>query len=193
MTEQQGTPDQLPAEKGQGGAGATYKVPDLTRGIFSVRRAQKHHGIMDFVFQLLHLFLSCSWRFLNLKTFVEKRWSCLVNVKMCWRRRKELAQSLWSRDRESLNPFVFHCIRVLFSSCCPCLEWMCAFLQYTLIIFHVARWVGFERPGFAGELFVLEKGEYPRWSTWTNGQSNYFLSSFRPLKVVSTWHDDFNF
>lgn len=26
MTEQQGTPDQLPAEKGQGGAGATYKV-----------------------------------------------------------------------------------------------------------------------------------------------------------------------
>lgn len=27
MTEQQRTPDQLPAEKGQGGAGATYKVP----------------------------------------------------------------------------------------------------------------------------------------------------------------------
>lgn len=26
MTEQQGTPDQLPAEKDQGGAGATYKV-----------------------------------------------------------------------------------------------------------------------------------------------------------------------
>lgn len=28
MTEQQGTPEQLPAEKGQGGAGATYKVPN---------------------------------------------------------------------------------------------------------------------------------------------------------------------
>lgn len=27
MTEQQGTPDKLPAEKDQGGAGATYKVP----------------------------------------------------------------------------------------------------------------------------------------------------------------------
>lgn len=26
MTEQQGTPDQLPAEKDKGGAGATYKV-----------------------------------------------------------------------------------------------------------------------------------------------------------------------
>lgn len=49
----------------------------------------------------------------------------------------------------------------------------------------IVRWVGFERPGFAGEQFVLEKGEYPRWSTWTNSQSSYSLSSFKPLKVVS--------
>lgn len=46
------------------------------------------------------------------------------------------------------------------------------------------RWVGFERPGFAGEQFVLEKGEYPRWSSWTNYLNIYTLSSFRPLKVV---------
>lgn len=32
---------------------------------------------------------------------------------------------------------------------------------------------------------MLEKGEYPRWSTWTNCQKSYNLSSFRPLKVVS--------
>lgn len=50
---------------------------------------------------------------------------------------------------------------------------------------HMVRWVGFERPGFAGEQFVLEKGEYPRWSTWTNCQNSYSLSSFRPLRVVS--------
>lgn len=49
----------------------------------------------------------------------------------------------------------------------------------------VHRWIGFERPAFAGEQFVLEKGEYPRWSTWTNCQTVYTLSSFRPLKVVS--------
>lgn len=48
----------------------------------------------------------------------------------------------------------------------------------------VVRWVGFERPGFAGEQFVLEKGEYPRWSSWTNYLNVYTLSSFRPLKVV---------
>lgn len=50
---------------------------------------------------------------------------------------------------------------------------------------HIIRWVGFEHPGYVGEQYVLEKGEYPRWSTWTNCQKSYNLSSFRPLKVVS--------
>lgn len=31
MTDQQGNPDQLPADKGQGGAGATYKVANGTK------------------------------------------------------------------------------------------------------------------------------------------------------------------
>uniref|UniRef100_A0A8C9RT59 Beta-crystallin B3 n=1 Tax=Scleropages formosus TaxID=113540 RepID=A0A8C9RT59_SCLFO len=43
-------------------------------------------------------------------------------------------------------------------------------------------WVAFERQGFGGEQFILEKGEYPRWSTWTNSQSSNFLMSLRPLK-----------
>lgn len=60
------------------------------------------------------------------------------------------------------------------------------YMLYTsLYLLLVPRWVGFELPGFAGEQFVLEKGEYPRWSTWTNSQSTYYLRSFRPLKVVS--------
>uniref|UniRef100_A0A665TEJ7 Beta-crystallin B3 n=1 Tax=Echeneis naucrates TaxID=173247 RepID=A0A665TEJ7_ECHNA len=53
------------------------------------------------------------------------------------------------------------------------------------VIVESGPWVGYECPGFAGEQFVLEKGEYPRWSTWTNCQSIYSLSSFRPLKVVN--------
>ncbi|XP_071376624.1 beta-crystallin B3 [Centroberyx affinis] len=56
------------------------------------------------------------------------------------------------------------------------------------IIVESGPWVGFERPAFAGEQFVLEKGEYPRWSTWTNSQNSYSLSSFRPLKVDSAEH-----
>lgn len=49
----------------------------------------------------------------------------------------------------------------------------------------VLSWVAFERQAFGGEQFVLEKGEYPRWSTWTNSQTNNYLLSLRPLKVVS--------
>lgn len=45
-------------------------------------------------------------------------------------------------------------------------------------------WVGYGQRGFAGEQFILEKGEYPRWDTWTNSQSSYSLLSLRPLKVV---------
>lgn len=54
-----------------------------------------------------------------------------------------------------------------------------------LFYIHIIRWVGFEHPGYVGEQYVLEKGEYPRWSTWTNCQKSYNLSSFRPVKVVS--------
>ncbi len=50
------------------------------------------------------------------------------------------------------------------------------------------RWVAFEQKGFLGEQFVLEKGEYPRWSTWTNSQSSYCLLSIRPLRVVRERH-----
>ncbi|KAG7263211.1 hypothetical protein CRUP_031754 [Coryphaenoides rupestris] len=51
------------------------------------------------------------------------------------------------------------------------------------VIVECGPWVGFELPGFAGEQFVLEKGEYPRWSTWNSSQSTNSLSSFRPLQV----------
>lgn len=45
-------------------------------------------------------------------------------------------------------------------------------------------WAGYDRHGFTGEQFILEKGEYPRWDTWTNSQCSYSLLSLRPLKVV---------
>uniref|UniRef100_A0A673YH27 Crystallin beta B3 n=1 Tax=Salmo trutta TaxID=8032 RepID=A0A673YH27_SALTR len=38
----------------------------------------------------------------------------------------------------------------------------------------------------SGEQFVLEKGEYPRWDTWTNSQYSYSFWSMRPLKVVGS-------
>ncbi|KAI3370315.1 hypothetical protein L3Q82_025086 [Scortum barcoo] len=113
MTEQQGTPDQLPAEKGQGGAGATYKLAVFE---FENFRGNK----------------------------VELSGEC-----------KDV---LGKTQRVGS------------------------------VIVESGPWVGFERPGFAGEQFVLERGEYPRWSTWTNCLSSYTLSSFRPLKVDSADH-----
>uniref|UniRef100_A0A8C8G4T1 Beta-crystallin B3 n=1 Tax=Oncorhynchus tshawytscha TaxID=74940 RepID=A0A8C8G4T1_ONCTS len=50
------------------------------------------------------------------------------------------------------------------------------------VIVESGPWVAFECQAFGGEQFVLEKGEYPRWSTWTNSQTNNYLLSFRPLR-----------
>ncbi|XP_033990928.1 beta-crystallin B3 isoform X1 [Trematomus bernacchii] len=113
MTDKQGTPDQLPAEKGQGGAGATYKLAVFE---FENFRGKK-----------VELSAEC-------KDVMEKM------------------QRVGS------------------------------------IIVESGPWVGYERPGFAGEQFVLEKGEYPRWSTWTNCLNSYNLSSFKLLKVDSADH-----
>ncbi|XP_055725036.1 beta-crystallin B3-like [Salvelinus fontinalis] len=56
------------------------------------------------------------------------------------------------------------------------------------VIVESGPWVAFECQAFGGEQFVLEKGEYPRWSTWTNSQTNNCLLSFRPLRVDSADH-----
>ncbi|KAL7406930.1 hypothetical protein ABVT39_000370 [Epinephelus coioides] len=113
MTDQQGTPDQLPAEKGQGGAGATYKL-----------------AVFEF------------------ENFRGKKVELSGECKDVFEKMERIGS----------------------------------------VIVESGPWVGFERPGFAGEQFVLEKGQYPRWSTWTNCLSSYNLSSFRPLKVDSADH-----
>lgn len=48
------------------------------------------------------------------------------------------------------------------------------------------RWLGFERQAFAGEQFVLEKGDYPRWDSWSNSHNSDSLMSLRPLQIVSS-------
>uniref|UniRef100_A0A671TSD5 Beta-crystallin B3 n=1 Tax=Sparus aurata TaxID=8175 RepID=A0A671TSD5_SPAAU len=110
MTEQQGNPDQLPADKGQGGAGATYKLAVFEYENFRGKKVE--------------LSGECKDAF-------------------------EKTQRIGS------------------------------------VIVESGPWVGFERPGYAGEQFVLEKGEYPRWSAWTNCQSFYSLCSFRCLWLSS--------
>ncbi|KAK2495120.1 hypothetical protein MC885_021456 [Smutsia gigantea] len=49
-------------------------------------------------------------------------------------------------------------------------------------------WVAFEQSNFRGEMFVLEKGEYPRWDTWSSSYRSDRLMSFRPVKMDSQVH-----
>ncbi|MGH0140373.1 UNVERIFIED_CONTAM: hypothetical protein FKN15_078458 [Acipenser sinensis] len=58
------------------------------------------------------------------------------------------------------------------------------------VIVESGPWVGFERQGFAGEQFVLEKGEYPRWDTWSNSHASYSLMSLRPLRVIVIYEQE---
>ncbi|KAJ6656714.1 hypothetical protein lerEdw1_003601 [Lerista edwardsae] len=51
-------------------------------------------------------------------------------------------------------------------------------------------WVGFEHPGFQGQQFVLERGDYPCWAAWSGSCAYHVprMSSFRPIACAS--HQD---
>ncbi|KAG8455736.1 hypothetical protein GDO86_001793, partial [Hymenochirus boettgeri] len=49
-------------------------------------------------------------------------------------------------------------------------------------------WLCFEQQTFGGEQFLLEKGEYPRWNTWSNSHRNDYVMSIRPLNIDSAEH-----
>uniref|UniRef100_A0A8C6QDK4 Beta-crystallin B2 n=1 Tax=Nannospalax galili TaxID=1026970 RepID=A0A8C6QDK4_NANGA len=53
---------------------------------------------------------------------------------------------------------------------------------------YVSGWVGYEQANCKGEQFVFEKGEYPRWDSWTSSRRTDSLSSLRPIKVDSQEH-----
>ncbi len=48
----------------------------------------------------------------------------------------------------------------------------------------ICSFVGFEQMNFCGDMYILEKGEYPRWDSWSNCQKNDYLLSFRPVRMV---------
>nr|XP_020480793.1 beta-crystallin B1-like isoform X2 [Monopterus albus] len=56
------------------------------------------------------------------------------------------------------------------------------------IIVECGPFVAFEQSNFRGEMFILEKGEYPRWDTWSNSYRSDCLMSLRPIRMDSTEH-----
>uniref|UniRef100_A0A8C8S7S4 Beta-crystallin B1 n=1 Tax=Pelusios castaneus TaxID=367368 RepID=A0A8C8S7S4_9SAUR len=49
-------------------------------------------------------------------------------------------------------------------------------------------WVAFEQSNLRGEMFILEKGEYPRWDTWSNSYRSDYFRSLRPVKMEAGGH-----
>ena len=47
----------------------------------------------------------------------------------------------------------------------------------------VCSWLGYEHSSFNGQQFVLERGEYPRWESWSGSNAYHIerMMSFRPI------------
>ncbi|EHB08445.1 Beta-crystallin B1 [Heterocephalus glaber] len=77
--------------------------------------------------------------------------------------------------------------RVEFSRECPNLGDHSFDRVHSLIV-TCGPWVAFEQSSFRGEMFVLEKGEYPRWDTWSSSYRSDRLMSFRPVRMDTQEH-----
>ncbi|CAJ0958053.1 unnamed protein product [Ranitomeya imitator] len=51
------------------------------------------------------------------------------------------------------------------------------------VIVDSGPWVAFEQSNFRGEMFILEKGEYPRWDTWSSSYRSDCFVSLRPIRM----------
>ncbi|XP_059498732.1 beta-crystallin B1-like isoform X1 [Stegostoma tigrinum] len=49
-------------------------------------------------------------------------------------------------------------------------------------------WVVYDKCNFSGEMFVLEKGEFPRWDSWSSSYRNEYIMSFRPVCMDPQQH-----
>lgn len=53
--------------------------------------------------------------------------------------------------------------------------------------------MGYEQQNLTGEMFILEKGEYPRWDTWSNSYRCDRIMSVRPVHMVSARQSSWSF
>ncbi|XP_019362901.1 PREDICTED: beta-crystallin B1 [Gavialis gangeticus] len=56
------------------------------------------------------------------------------------------------------------------------------------VIINSGPWVAFEQANLRGEMFILEKGEYPRWDTWSSSYRSDCFMSMRPIKMEAEDH-----
>ncbi|KAG8455749.1 hypothetical protein GDO86_001805 [Hymenochirus boettgeri] len=56
------------------------------------------------------------------------------------------------------------------------------------VIVESGPWVAYEQSTFRGEMFILEKGEYPRWDTWSSSYRSDCFMSLRPIRMDGQEH-----
>ncbi|XP_010010536.1 PREDICTED: beta-crystallin B1 [Nestor notabilis] len=56
------------------------------------------------------------------------------------------------------------------------------------VIVTSGPWVAYEQANMRGEMFILEKGEYPRWDTWSSSYRSDCFMSMRPIKMEAEEH-----
>lgn len=119
-------------------------------------------------------FYSCTS--MNSRTSKVGRWTCFQSAVTCVRRvLKESAPSRWRAARKSSQPPT------------NLLQQSMYFLQTirNKVSTYLSSWVGYEQQNMTGEMFILEKGEYPRWDTWSNSYRCERFMSVRPVRMVS--------
>ncbi|XP_069089070.1 beta-crystallin B1-like [Pleurodeles waltl] len=70
---------------------------------------------------------------------------------------------------------------------CPCV-FDKGFERVRSVRVESGPWVGYEQANFQGEMFIMEKGEYPRWDSWSNSYRNEYLQSFHPVRMEADKH-----
>lgn len=104
-----------------------------------------------------------------MRTSKDAGWICLrIAVTLARRVSKRSAPSGWRTARKSPPP-----------------PWMVDQLSLQWHVSLYSRWVGYEQQNMTGEMFMLEKGEYPRWDTWSNSYRCDRIMSVRPVRMVS--------
>ncbi|XP_046783911.1 beta-crystallin B1 isoform X2 [Gallus gallus] len=64
----------------------------------------------------------------------------------------------------------------------------CGFDRVRSVIVSSGPWVAYEQANMRGEMFILEKGEYPRWDTWSSSYRSDCFMSMRPIRMEAEDH-----
>lgn len=71
---------------------------------------------------------------------------------------------------------------LMFFMCSLCSDYF-SFVSLCVHLHVVDSWVGYEHSSFCGQQFVLERGEYPHWESWSGSNAYHIerMMSFRPI------------